>query len=542
MRKFILFTTCLLILLDVALIHSFEPKGYQKKDAPRVFVPKDEGKITIRADRKSFLILANRATVEEILDRIAAEKKVNLKFHCQDPSLKLERPANLRFSENSMVKVLGRLLPGEPKFLLLNREGKTVQDEDVAFVGVYSKDCSETEPPVRVFVPQTGHPLLSKPPEEISLEELGEVLKREGPASRRRAADILGLKAEEKGIAYARKALRDENPGVMLAAANALKRLGRKYGPEKVAGAVVARFREKPLAEFLPIIAELEKERIWPIVEEMAAQAGEGERKFIIMALSLTNDRRAIEYLSRIASVSGKENVKTAVYAIGKIGGPEASTALIRLLTEGDPQRQARAAQAVHFLTEGDGVEARLTVERLVRDERASDELVLGLVEISYWVPLEKLIKDATVKPDLKIRALRALAERGTDDAVRVMSGALNDENIRVRLASVEAMAAVVADSAIPHLTQATQDKDAKVRRQAVKGLAEFPGNDQAVRALGQAIHDQDQDVRRGAVDAFNALGKPNEATVGILKDCGKHEDRYVANQAESILRYWDLQ
>jgi len=515
----------------------------QKSDLPRALLAKTEGSFTMGKGEGSISFWSNRSTLEEILERIAVEKKVILRFYCQDPSLKHERAANLRISADSLEKALRQLLSGEHRFTPLNREGKPIENgKDIAAMNIYPKGCAGTDPPVRVFIAEREHPLLRKLPEEISLEELGDLLKRGGPASRRRAANILGLKADEKCIAYAKEALKDENPGVIFAAANALKRLGQKYGAEKVADAIDARFREKPYAEFLPMIAEVDRNKFWPIIDGIMDQSGEKERAIIARAVLLTNDRKGIKYLSKIASTGSMEITKQAIYAMGKIGGPEAAAALMTLLREGDVQRQTSAAQAVSFLPKEDGLQVRAEVEKIVREERVPDALLQALAEISYSEPLEKLMKDPASKAELKIRTLKALASKGGEKTIELMGMGLNDKTPQVRVASVEAMGSLAVEAAIPYLIKATEDKDAKVKRSAIRGLSEFPGNDPIVEALGKVIDDPDESVRREAVDAFRLLGEPSKAMIAILNNCKNHKDPYVANKAGSILRHWGLE
>jgi len=542
MRKFVFIAACFLIFQTVVLVDAVRAKdvGVQKSDFPRAFLPKPDSSVTIWKQGENISVTSNKSTLEEILEKIAVEKRVILRFYCQDPSLKRERARDLKISADSLEKVLSQLLSEEHRFTFLNREGKPAEDrKNIGTVNIYSTGCAGTDPPVRVFDVEREQPLLKKSPEEITLEQLHDDLKRGGPVSRRRAVDILGRKADEKGIAYAKEALKDENPGVMFAAATALSRLGQKYGAEKVADAMYERFREKPYAEFLPIMAEIDKNRIWPIIDGLMDQSGEREKGIMVRALFLTKDARAVRYLSRISSTS-TENSKQAIYTIGKIGGPEAATALIRLLRGRDASRQAWAAQAVHFLSKEDGLQARAEVEKIVKGERVPDALLQALAETSYLEPLRKLMQDPASKKELKIRALKALS-KGGEKTIEVMGMGLNDKAPQVRLASVEAMTPLAAEEAIPYLIRATKDQDAKVRSSAIKGLSEFPGYDSVVEALGKAINDPNESVRRGAVDALGLMGEPNEEMKAILDNCKKHKDPYIVNKANSIMRHWGL-
>jgi HEAT repeat protein len=542
MRKAILIVACFLIFQTaspVLILHAGESPS-QKGDLPRVLLPKVESNVTVRGGTGSVSFWSNRATLEEILEKIAVEKRVTLRFYCQDPALKQER-ADRRIPADSLENVLRQLLSEGHRFVSFNQEGKpTESGKNVAVLHIYSKECAETDPPVRIFIAEKEHPMLRKPAEQISLEELRDFLKTGGPASRRRVADLLGKKADEKGIAGAKEALKDENPRVMLAAADALKRLGLKYGMDKVADAIYGRFREKPYAEFLPILAAVDKDRIWPVIDALMDQSGDRERGPILSALLLTNDRRAISYLLRISSAN-IEISKQAIHGVARIGGPEAAVALMRLLREGDASRKAWAAQAIRLLPKADGVEARAEIEKMVREERAPDELLEALAEVSYFEPIERVIKDPASKAELKIRILKALARRGSDNTIEIISRGLDDKSPQVRLASVEGMGAMATEAAIPHLVRATRDQDGKVRSAAAKGLSELPGYEGVAEALGKLIDDPEEKVRRDAIDALAVLGEPNEAMKTILARCKNHKDPYIVGKANSIWDHWRL-
>lgn len=540
MRKVIIIVATFLVFHTVLPVYALQ---VQKNDLPRSFMSKTEGSVTIRKEGESITVRSNRSTLEEILEKLAMERKATLNFYCQDPALKIERPANLTISGDSVTNVLGKLMSDGYKFQLLDREGKPIEDgKDIAVVNIYSKGCAGTDPPVRTFIAEREHPLLRKPPEEISLEELGAVLKSGGPAFRRRAADILGMKADEKGIPYAKEALKDENAGVMLAATNALKKLGQKHGGEKVAGAIYDRFREKPYAEFLLALATVDRSRIWSLIDALMDQSGEKERGVIIRALFGTNDRRATKYLSRLSSTGSVENSRQAIYGLGKLGGSEAVTALMKLLRGGDAQRQACAAQAVYFLSKADGLEARAEVEKIAKQEKVSDTFLQALAEISYLEPLEKLMKDPALKGELKIRALRALAIKGDERNIKVISMAASDKSAQVRLACVEAVGTIGSETAIPYLVKAAEDKDANVRKGAIRALADIPGDERILVILSKALNDTNENVRRAAVDAIKLQGEPNEAMTAVLRNCKSHKDPYVAEKAASILKVWGLE
>jgi HEAT repeat protein len=541
MKGIILIAACFFLFQDISFAAESTSKNsrLQRNELPRAFLPKSGSEVTINKKGESISLGSIGSTMEEILQRISQERNVSLSFYCNDPSLNQEKSGKLTISADSLLEILQQLLPADCRFSLLNRDRqKTESSKDIAFINIYPKECAGTDPPVRVFVSQNEQRLRARPLEEISLEELNDILERQGPSSRRRAADTLGIKGDEKGIPYAKKALRDPNQGVMFAAANALKKLGNKFGYEKVSDALYERFLQKPYAEFLPIMAEVDRDRFFAIIGGLMGLGGEREKMIMARALFMTNDRRAIQYLSTFANTDTIEISRQAIYAIGKIGGPEAANTLVDLAREGDADRQAAAVQAISFLAQGEKADLLGEIEKVLKAGKISDQSLKVLADYPYVELLGKLMKDPDTTSDLKVRVLRAMAERGSEKTIEIMSIGLNDKAPQVRLASVQAMGA--AEAAIPYLVSAAEDTDAKVRYAAVRGLGQFSSDFPVAKALAKAVYDSDEKVRRAAVDGLSRLEEPSGPVIEILKDCEKnHEDPYVAGKAAHTLRSW---
>jgi HEAT repeat protein len=546
MKELLMIVFCLLLFFTTPFCATLHAKdnGEQDSKFPRSFLQKNEGSVTVTKESGSISVWANRATPEEILEKVALGKKVRLQVYCQDPIVKQERIGSIRSVADSVEGIVRQVLPGDYEFKWLNGEkAEKGNRSETATLNIVPKGCAGTDPPVRVFFEGKEHPVMKKPVEAITLGELSEVLKRGGPGARRRAADVLGLKDDERGIALAKEALKDENPGVMFSAAGALKRLGQRFGFDKVGDAVYARFREKPYADLLPIMAAVDTNRIWEVIDGIVwDQSGEREKGIIVRSLNATNDSRAIRYLVKLSAMGNLENANQAVFGMGKIGGPEAEEALMRLLNEGDPLVQARAAQAVSFLPKGAGVRVRAELDRMVKEEGVADALLFALAEVSYLDPLEKVIRDPASKVKLKIRALMALAKRETTRTIEIMVFGLDDKEAEVRAASIQAMVALGVEGAIPYLIKAAVDKDEKVRKSAVRGLSDFPKDDDVIEALGKAVNDVDGNVRRAAVNSLQVIGMPTEKMVAILLSCKSHTDPYVVDKAVAILNQWHLQ
>jgi hypothetical protein len=142
MRKFVFIVACFLIFQAVVLVDATRAKdvGVQKSDFPRAFLPKTDSSLKIWKQGETISVTSNKSTLEEILERIALERKVTLRFYCEDPSLKRERARDLKISADSLEQVLRQLLSKEHRFSFLNREGKpTEEGKDIATINIYSK-------------------------------------------------------------------------------------------------------------------------------------------------------------------------------------------------------------------------------------------------------------------------------------------------------------------------------------------------------------------------------------------------------------------
>jgi HEAT repeat protein len=408
-------------------------------------------------------------------------------------------------------------------------------------VDIYPEDCQKREHPVRTFMSLKEHPVLNKPPVEITLQELSQILKEEGPSSRAGAVHILKVKREKDGIPLVKEALKDANPQVVLEALNSLERLGKIYGTKDVSDAIFERIQETPYPEFLISLAKLDKERVWPVIDRFIDMNDTRGKNVAARALVLTNDKKAIGYLSKIALSDDTESSQLAIWGISKIDGPEGTDALIKLLKEGNDSRRIFAAQAAYFLPENERAKAQGEVEKIMKGSDVSDEMFFALAKVSYLEPFRSLLTDINVKTSVKIRALKSLAA-GNEKAVDIIGISIDDSNPDVRLEAVNAMSEIATENSIPYLVHATEDKQIEIRKAAVNALAGLYAAEPVISALSRAIDDTDEGVRMAAIDAFEFLGKPNDEMVSILKNASaKSKDSYVSEKALYILKQWGI-
>jgi HEAT repeat protein len=544
MRLRLVFSLSLLILQCLLYNCATAQKSSDSvKPSTPLYMPLEEaeGSIIISSLEKGISFQANNATFEDILQGFADQQKMILKVYCEDPILDSKR-TTITLTSTSLRELLTQLLGPRYSISFLNKEGKPAEgDEPVKMVDIYPEDCQKRENPVRTFISLKEHPVLKKPREEITLQELSKIIKDEGPSSRMGAIHIIGLKREKDGIPLVKEALLDKNSQVVLEALNTLERLGRIYGAEEVIDAIFAVLQEKPYPEFLITLAKLDKEKVWPVIDRFIDMQDSRAKNAAARALILTKDKRAIGYLSKIALSDDTENSQLAIWGIGKIDGSEGTEALIKLLKEGKETQRIYAAQAVYFIPENQRAKAQGEVEKIMKGSDVSDEMFLALAKVLYLEPFRSLLTDINVKTSVKIRALKSLTA-GDEKAVDTIGISIDDSAPDVRLEAVNAMSEIATENSIPYLVHATEDKQSEIRKAAVNALAGLYPAEPVVSALSRAIDDTDEGVRRAAIDAFEFLGKLNDEMVSILKNASANsKDSYVSEKALYILKQWGI-
>jgi HEAT repeat protein len=517
-------------------VSSKPPTSYYKY----ISLEEDSGTTTISSEGKNILLQTTNATLEEILQGFANQQKMILKVYCDDPGLDNKR-TTITLKSSSIREILTQLL--RPRYVIsfLNQEGKPVEeDKPVKMVDIYPEDCQKRDNPVRTFISLKDDSVLNKPRQEITLQELSQIIKDEGPSSRAAAVHILGLKREKEGIPIVKEALLDKNSQVVLEALNTLERLGRIYGAEEVSDAIFAVIQDTPYSEFLITLAKLDKDKVWPVVDRFIDMKDRRGPNVAARALVLTKDKKAIKYLTKIAFSDDIENSQQAIWGIGNINGPEGTETLIRLLKDGDETRRIFAAQAVHFLPDNERGKAQEEVNKLVKRSDVSEEMLLALAQVSFVEPFKNLLIDKEVSEEIKKKALKALANTGSEKAVDIAGISIDDCVPDVRLEAINAMAEIATENAVPYLVRAAKDKQPEVRQAAINVLAGFHTDESVIDALSNALNDTDEGVRKAAIDSFYLIGKPNDNIVSILKNASaQSKDPYVSEKAMNILKLW---
>ncbi|MFM6758517.1 MAG: HEAT repeat domain-containing protein [Microcystis panniformis] len=157
---------------------------------------------------------------------------------------------------------------------------------------------------------------------------------------------------------------------------------------------------------------------------------------------------------------------------------------------------------------------------------------LLGLTKSNEVVnELNQALKDSD--SDVRMNAVEALVEIGSETAIPGLLKALEDSEGYVRREAAEALGNIGTETAIPGLLKALEDSDDDVRREAAEALAKI-GSETAIAGLLKALEHSNRYVRRKAAEALGEIGTET-AIQGLLKAL-EHSDEYVRRYAVEAL------
>ncbi|MFM6480552.1 MAG: HEAT repeat domain-containing protein [Microcystis panniformis] len=140
---------------------------------------------------------------------------------------------------------------------------------------------------------------------------------------------------------------------------------------------------------------------------------------------------------------------------------------------------------------------------------------LLGLTKSNEVVnELNQALKDSD--SDVRMNAVEALVEIGSETAIPGLLKALEDSEGYVRREAAEALGKIGSETAIAGLLKALEHSNRYVRRKAAEALGEI-GTETAIQGLLKALEHSDEYVRRYAVEALGKIGSET-AIPGLLK------------------------
>jgi HEAT repeat protein len=254
------------------------------------------------------------------------------------------------------------------------------------------------------------------------------------------ATRSIGWHREGEGLdAIARLAQEDAAEYVRIAAVDSLGKLG---GPRAVSvlASLIASDDSDLACAALKSLGQIDHEDALPPLLEALRSAEPARRAEALQALGARGGKGAVEAMQWVAAADSESNVaRTAVEALARLGTPEAVAALVNLTAE--PARREDCVEALSRLGEQ-------KIELIGR----------GL---------------ANAQPSVRRALVDALGRMKHTLASELLSQALDDQDMSVRLAAINALAHIGSRRAERKLVEMMRaDPEAAVRRAAQKALS----------------------------------------------------------------------
>jgi HEAT repeat protein len=213
--------------------------------------------------------------------------------------------------------------------------------------------------------------------------------------------------------------------------------------------------------------------------------------------------------------------VKTAVAAMDSPNAEERRSALRSLAQMNHPAAYAALVGAVQHTLRDVRVDAAFMLTKLANNKEPA--AIPGLLDA---------LQDEDIR--IKVAACAALGEIGAPSAVPELLHILNkDNNNDLRWAATGALGKMGV-AAVPGLVKALQDEDWKVRRSAADALWGLR-EPSAVPALVEAMFDKNDVVRQASAGAVEAMGEI--ATTGLAEAVISGATPAIRQKAADLLR-----
>jgi len=248
----------------------------------------------------------------------------------------------------------------------------------------------------------------------------------------------------------------------------------------------------------------------------------------VLSALALAEigpaGREAVPALEELLRTSDYGRVQeAAASALGAIGGPDATRALLAALHRGEPVAEPLKRIAVS----PDEASLGLLIDALAEATPRAGATLLSTLSRVHHPRVVAALADALGSEDVQTaaHAAQALEEQGASAsaAVPALAQALNRQDDVLRLAAARALAAMGPEArpALPHLQIALRAPSMELTRlaaQALAGLGE-PG----IQALARGLDDHQDHVREQARERLAALGEDAACALPILAAFVEH-------------------
>lgn len=173
---------------------------------------------------------------------------------------------------------------------------------------------------------------------------------------------------------------------------------------------------------------------------------------------------KSTDDLIRLAAQGPKRIRGTAIWALGKVGGPKAASILLKILRDRKSDAELRKQAGISLAEAGN----KRTARSLIKDLHSSDEIgrefaayVLGWLRDCRAVePLLITLNNRSEIPRIRAQASEALGYLGSHDAVSALISSLQDANPEVRFWSVFALGRIADRRALSALRHVASTDD----------------------------------------------------------------------------------
>ncbi|MEO0010055.1 MAG: HEAT repeat domain-containing protein [candidate division WOR-3 bacterium] len=338
-----------------------------------------------------------------------------------------------------------------------------------------------------------------------ALEGLLELLRDLNPEVQVAAAEALAGLGRQEAVNPLLDELQDENPQVRRAAAVALGRIG-----VPVAAAELVRLANNdPFAEVRQAAREalerISDRSVRSLLEALTAENLD-EREAALRQL-LDAGPAALPPLIRLAGSDDSGIRRLVAWVLGMLG-EEAGLATLFLLTE-DSEGGVRLA-AIQALSRIRHLRAAERLSRLLED---ADPKIAGMaanaLERLGELAVEPVFGILTHQsPDVRVRAIDVLGRLRHEGAVERLISGLDDSSYWVRLVSAQALGEIGDVRAVPALIERLDDPDRLVRAMSAEALGKLRDYRASMKLL-ERVEDESDLVRANVFLALGRIGNP---------------------------------
>ncbi|MCC6544089.1 MAG: HEAT repeat domain-containing protein [Nitrospirae bacterium] len=274
-------------------------------------------------------------------------------------------------------------------------------------------------------------------------------------------------------------------------------------------------------------------------------------RLISIRALGLTGSEKAISTLSLLFDEVERDLKYEILNAIGNIGGEKALSFISARLSDDEGHIRGAAADALGSFESIEIIKPLLNRLQTEEYHNVIGKVVGALIETGQRYMNEELAEGLLSSLNSKNPSVREMVVRGLGklkwiDSAELISGLLNDENWRVRRASLEALNSGMNKNLIENLIIAAHDEIDEVRMIVAQLLSDYT-EDMAKDELIELLEDNNYRIQ---LQAIEGLVKQNavHAVPIIMKLAGSNNNamrktalwalgELGAQESEDILR-----